>query len=109
MTNARQTVASILGSVNSVASTVTTTFSAVEGSMSMLNELVTNAQRHQKIRNAALECNFEEHLALELATERATIQNTIQKQRNSDTQFAALFDTAYSEIKESISAAKSQL
>jgi hypothetical protein len=109
MTTARQTIGNILGSVNSVASTLTTTFSTLEGGMLMAHELVINAQRHQKIRNAALECNFEEHLALELATERATIQNTILKQRNSDKEFGALFDTAYSEIKTSITEAKSKL
>lgn len=106
MTTARATVASVLGSVTSVANTITTTFGTVEGSVAMLNELVVNAQRHQKMRNAGLEAVFERRIKAELSAEQARMELTILKERNSDKQFADLFDAAYAEIESAINAVK---
>jgi hypothetical protein len=109
MTTARATVQSVLGTITSVASTITTTFGTVEGVVQMGNELVTNAQRHQKMRNAGLEAIFERRIKAELSAEQATLELTILKQRNSDPEFATLFDQAYTEVEASINEAKSRL
>ena len=98
------TVQSLYATVSSAANTVTTTFSTIEGGVNMLNEVVQNASRHQKKRNAGHEAIFMRRLKAELSADQARLELAINQERK-DPEFAKLFDAAYSEISAAIDAA----
>ena len=69
MTTARQTIGTIFGAVSSAASVIGTTCDSMTTAVDMGHEAITNAARHQKLRNAARESSFEMAMTMELAME----------------------------------------
>jgi hypothetical protein len=98
------TLQSVYGTVGSVASTITTTFSTIEGGVQMINEVVKNAQSHQRKRNAGTEAIFIRRLKAELSADQARLELAIQQERK-DPEFAKLFDAAFAEVSAAIDAA----
>ena len=95
MSTARLTLGSILSTVNTTATTVTSTLDAAGKAIGMLNNYVDNAAQHQKARIAVDNEDFIESLVREKAQERTESTLRVQKYINQSTEHAKAYQEAY--------------
>ena len=95
MSTARLTLGSILSTVNTTATTVTSTLDAAGKAVGMLNAYVDNAASHQKARIAVDNEDFIESLVREKAQERTESTLRVQKYINQSPEHAKAYQEAY--------------
>lgn len=95
MATARLTLGSILSTVNTTATTVTSTVDAAGKAVGMLNAYVENAASHQKARIAVDNEDFIENLIREKAQERTESTLRVQKYINQSQEHAKAYQEAY--------------
>lgn len=95
MSTARLTLGSILSTVNTTATTVTSTLDAAGKAVGMLNAYVDNAASHQKARIAVDNEDFIESLVREKAQERTESTLRVQKYINQSQEHAKAYQEAY--------------
>ena len=95
MSTARLTLGSILSTVNTTATTVTSTLDAAGKAIGMLNNYVDNAAQHQKARIAVDNEDFIESLVREKAQERTESTLRVQKYINQSQEHAEAYQEAY--------------
>ena len=95
MATARLTLGSILSTVNTTATTVTSTLDAAGKAVGMLNAYVENAASHQKARIAVDNEDFIENLIREKSQERTESTLRVQKYIGQSTEHAKAYQEAY--------------
>ena len=95
MATARLTLGSILSTVNTTATTVTSTVDAAGKAVGMLNAYVENAAAHQKARIAIDNEDFIENLIREKSQERTESTIRVQKYISQSTEHAKAYQEAY--------------
>ena len=95
MATARLTLGSILSTVNTTATTVTSTLDAASKAVGMLNAYVENAASHQKARIAIDNEDFIESLIREKSQERTESTLRVQKYINQSQEHAKAYQEAY--------------
>ena len=95
MATARLTLGSILSTVNTTATTVTSTLDAASKAVGMLNAYVENAAQHQKARIAIDNEDFIESLIREKSQERTESTLRVQKYINQSQEHAKAYQEAY--------------
>ena len=95
MSTARLTLGSILSTVNTTATTVTSTLDAAGKAIGMLNNYVDNAAQHQKARIAVDNEDFIESLIREKAQERTESTLRVQKYISQSPEHAKAYQEAY--------------
>ena len=95
MSTARLTLGSILSTVNTTATTVTSTLDAAGKAVGMLNAYVENAASHQKARIAVDNEDFIESLIREKSQERTESTLRVQKYINQSQEHAKAYQEAY--------------
>ena len=95
MSTARLTLGSILSTVNTTATTVTSTLDAAGKAVGMVNAYIDNAASHQKARIAVDNEDFIESLVREKAQERTESTLRVQKYINQSQEHAKAYQEAY--------------
>lgn len=99
--NTRMTLASILGTVQTTATTLSSTMDAVNSAVGMLNKTVTDAAHRQTVRskldNAIFEKTLHQEKAVELHQSRMVVKNYVSKLEEDDQKS---FETAYNELSQ---------
>ena len=95
MSTARLTLGSVLSTVNTTATTVTSTLDAASKAVGMLNAYVENAASHQKARIAIDNEDFIESLVREKAQERTESTLRVQKYIGQSPEHAKAYQEAY--------------
>ena len=95
MSTARLTLGSILSTVNTTATTVTSTLDAAGKAVGMLNAYVENAAQHQKARIAVDNEDFIESLIREKSQERTESTLRVQKYISQSPEHAKAYQEAY--------------
>ena len=95
MATARLTLGSVLNTVNTTATTVTSTLDAASKAVGMLNAYVENAASHQKARIAIDNEDFIESLVREKAQERTESTLRVQKYISQSPEHAKAYQEAY--------------
>ena len=95
MSTARLTLGSILSTVNTTATTVTSTLDAAGKAVGMLNAYVENAAAHQKARIAVDNEDFIESLIREKSQERTESTLRVQKYISQSPEHAKAYQEAY--------------
>ena len=93
----RLTIGSVLGTINTAATTVSSTLDAVGAGIGMLNASVTKAATEQRIRHAVDVNEFKSRLVVEVSMERAQRERAVVD-FCSDKQNEALFKKAFDEL-----------
>lgn len=91
----RLTFGAVLGSVQSAATTVTTTLDAATGAVGMLNAFVVKAADEQRIRHVADKEDFIENLIMERSEQRATAYLKAEKFIDKSAAHAKHYESAY--------------
>ena len=95
MSTARLTLGSVLSTVNTTATTVTSTLDAAGKAVGMLNAYVENAAQHQKARIAVDNEDFIESLIREKSQERTESTLRVQKYISQSQEHAKAYQEAY--------------
>ena len=95
MATARLTLGSVLSTVNTTATTVTSTLDAASKAVGMLNNYVDNAAQHQKARIAVDNEDFIESLIREKSQERTESTLRVQKYIGQSQEHAKAYQEAY--------------
>lgn len=96
----RLTFGAVLGSVQSAATTVTTTLDAATGAVGMLSAFVTKAADEQRIRHIADKEDFIENLILERAEHRAVAMIKANKFASKSAEHKQHFNDAYAQFEQ---------
>ncbi len=107
MAQARVALASVLGTVDSVATSIGRTFDTVTTGVNMVHALAANAAKHQKLRHAAEESSFEERLKEEISLIDTQRQLEIRQFMAQSVEHAELFQSNFDRIQKAIDDAKS--
>lgn len=91
----RLTFGAVLGSVQSAATTVTTTLDAATGAVGMLNAFVVKAADEQRVRHVADKEDFVENLIQERAEQRAVSALKAEKFMSKSADHARHYESAY--------------
>ena len=91
----RLTFGAVLGSVQSAATTVTTTLDAATGAVGMLSAFVNKAADEQRIRHVADKEDFVESLIMERAEQRANACLKAEKFIGKSAEHAKHYGAAY--------------
>lgn len=95
MSTTRMSVSAVLGSIQSAATTVTTTLDAATGAVGMLNAFVVKAADEQRVRHIADKEDFIENLVMERAEQRATAYLKAEKFVSKSAAHAKHYKSAY--------------
>ena len=95
MSTARLTLGSVLSTVNTTATTVTSTLDAAGKAVGMVNAYIDNAASHQKARIAVDNEDFIESLIREKSQERTESTLRVQKYINQSQEHAKAYQEAY--------------
>lgn len=95
MSTARLTLGSVLSTVNTTATTVTSTLDAAGKAVGMVNAYIDNAAQHQKARIAIDNEDFIESLVREKAQERTESTLRVQKYINQSQEHSKAYQEAY--------------
>lgn len=94
-TNSRQALAAIMGTVQTTAHTVTSTFDAANKSIGMLNTMVSNAANRQNIRssldNAIFKATLHQEKAQELTESRLKVKEFLSKSQDHHDMYQAAY------------------
>ena len=100
MSTTRLSFGAVLGTVQSAATTVTTTLDAVTGAVGMANAFVIKAADEQRIRHIADKEDFIENLIMERAEARSTACLKAEKFIGKSADHARHYQSAYSAFEQ---------
>lgn len=99
---ARLTLGSVLGTINSAATSVSSVFDTTTKAINMANKYVSDAADKQRIRSIVDMHDFTEKLSEEKAMEETLRKKTILEFTSQSKDNEELFNSAYNRIKDLI-------